>query len=114
MKKNETITGLFKLPGSPIETRTVPNTLEALQELVGGRIETLTFSTDCMFICNREGKLLNLPANFYFCGDIFVGPVFICGRSGEHFVDLSISDNAEKFLRASICCTDCFGRPYTV
>ena len=94
---NETITGLYKEPGKPLETRTVPNTLEALQGLVDGYIETVAVATDCVLICNEEGKLRNLPANFYFCGELFVGPVFICSRDGGEFTSLT-EGNAKRAL----------------
>lgn len=112
--RNGTITGLYKEPGKLLETRTIPNTLEALQELVGGYIETVTVATDCVLICNEEGKLRNMPANFYFCGQIFVGPVFICSAVDGDFISLTVSDQAEKMLRASIRSNDCFGVPYVV
>lgn len=111
---NNTITGLYKDPGHPLETRTIPNTLDALQEIVGGYIETFTLAPDCVLICNEEGKLRGLPANFYFCGELFVGPVFICGVDGEDFTSLDVSDSSEKMLRASIRANDCFGKPYVV
>lgn len=69
-------------------------------------------ATDCTFIRNKAGKLLGLPQNFYFCGDIFVGPVFICSISGEDFADLSLSEDNQKFLLASIRNNDCFGIPH--
>ena len=112
MSKSKTITGLYKAPGQAPETRTIPNTLEALQALVGGYIETVTVATDCTFILNEEGKLLGLPPNFYFCGDVFVGPVFICSTAGGDFADLSLSEDNQKFLLASIRNNDCFGIPH--
>ena len=109
---SKTITGLYKAPGQAPETRTIPNTPEALQELVGGYIETVTVATDCTFIRNKAGKLLGLPPNFYFCGDIFVGPCFICSMSKGNFADLSLSEDNQKFLLASIRNNDCFGIPH--
>lgn len=48
---------IYKAPGLPAEIRDVPNTLEALQGLVGGYIETVTVATDAAIICNEEGRL---------------------------------------------------------
>lgn len=111
---NKFITGLYKAPGKPIETRTIQNTLEALQELVGGYIETFTVASDCVLICNEEGRLRDLPANFWFCGNLFVGPVFICSQHGGDFISLHLSDAAEKHIKASISGGDCFGLPYVM
>lgn len=46
---------IYKAPGRSAEVRDVPNTLEALQGLVGGYIETVTVATDAVIICNEEG-----------------------------------------------------------
>ena len=114
MNRNKTITGIYKVPRQAPETRTIPNTLEALQELVDGDIETLTVTTDCVFVLNAAGKLQGMEPNFYFCGDVFVGPVFICSIAGEDFSDLTLSENNRKFLLASIRSNDCFGIPYQI
>ena len=105
----KTITGIYKEPGKPAQTRTIENDLTALQHLVGGYIKTVTVTSDCVFICNEEGKLNRMPANFTFCGEQFVGPVFICGTRGENFSDLKLSDAAEKRIKACIAAGDCFG-----
>lgn len=112
MKK--TITGLYKEPGKTIETRTVENSLAALQQLVGGYIETFTITTDCVLICDEEGKIKEKPANFYFAGELFVGPVFICGAWDGNFTDLRISAEAQNLLTREIRRNDRFGRPYLV
>ena len=111
---SKTSTGLYTAPGKPMETRTVDNTLEALQELVGGYIDQCTLSSDCVLICNEEGKLQDLPSNFEFCGHLFVGPVFICGVRGDDFDSLQISEAARGKLKAAIAGGDCFGRPYVI
>jgi len=111
--KKETITGLYKLPGKKPEARVIPNTLEALQELVGGYIEAVSvpIGSGCIFICNEEGKLHLMEPNFYYGGDIFVGPVFICCRSGEDFSDLQLRDCGMKTLLAILHSGDCHRRP---
>lgn len=38
---------LVKEPGKEAELREIPNTLEDLQCIVGGYIETVTFAEDC-------------------------------------------------------------------
>ena len=111
--KTDTITGLYKLPGKKAEARVIPNTLEALQELVGGYIETVSvpIGSGCIFICNEEGKLRGMDPNFYYRGDIFVGPVFICCRSGEEFSNLQLHDCGMKTLLAILHNNDCHRMP---
>lgn len=110
--KKETITGLYKLPGKKPEARVIPNTLEALQELVGGYIEAVSVPVGggCVFICNEEGKLRGMAPNFYYRGDILVGPVFICCISGEDFSDLQLRDCGMKTLLAILHTNDCSRR----
>lgn len=79
---------IYKAPGCAPEIIDVPNTLEALQEKVGGYIETVTFATDACIICNEEGKLLGLPDNCCLLGKHFVGPILIVGIDGEEFCDI--------------------------
>ena len=50
-------------PGQAPERITMPNTLEAFQEAVGGYIETVGLDANAVLVCNEEGKLSGLPAN---------------------------------------------------
>lgn len=78
---------LYKPVGKPFEVREIPNTLEAMQELVGGYIETVTICTDLVLICNEDGRALGLKPNPYI-GHEFVGDWFLCGVDGEKFTDI--------------------------
>lgn len=69
----------------------IPNDLHAIQELVGGYMETHTFTTDCCVICNEEGRLLGLTHNCKFCGTDFVGPILLVGVDGDEFTDCPMS-----------------------
>ena len=80
---------IYKAPGNKPEIRDIPNTLEELQDTVGGYIEAHTFATDCCVICNEEGRLLGLPHNLRFLGVNWVGPILIVGVDGQDFTDLS-------------------------
>ena len=53
-------------PGKAPEIVEIENSLEALQEQVGGYIETLTFARDAALIVDEEGKLKGKPYNFTF------------------------------------------------
>lgn len=84
----------------PGHMREIENTLEAFQELVGGYIETFTFSTDTTLVINEEGRLLGLPVNADFCGHRFVGPMIFVGYDEEgEFVDLPV-ETEEEMRRA--------------
>lgn len=83
---------IFKAPGKAPEIIEVENTLEALQEKVGGYIETVTVASDACIVCNEEGRLLGLPYNAYVAGRSFVGPILIVGVDGEEFCDVPGQD----------------------
>ena len=80
---------IVKEPGRMPAVRNVSNELRALQDIVGGHIETVTFNPDCCAICNEEGRIRGMAPNFCFCGVDFVGPVIFVGVDGEEFTDLS-------------------------
>lgn len=64
------------------------NTLEELQEVVGGYIETVSIASDACIICNEEGRLKGMPFNCKLLGIEFVGPILIVGVDGDEFTDL--------------------------
>lgn len=86
-------TGLFE---SDIEE--IDNSLEDMQDMVEGYIETYPITEELIIICNEEGKLMNLPINLvvmlndkvvdYICGDIFITK----GDGNGEFTDLSDAD----------------------
>lgn len=80
---------IVKEPGRMPAIRNVSNELRALQDIVGGYIETLTFNPNCVAICNEEGRIRGMAPNICFCGVDFVGPVIFVGADGEEFTDLT-------------------------
>lgn len=80
---------ILKEPGKRPEYIDIQNTLEALQEKVGGYIETVTFAADLCVVCNEEGRLMGMTWNMTLCGVDFVGPVLFVGVRGEEFADLA-------------------------
>lgn len=82
---------VYKEPGKLPEIIDVENTLKALQEKVGGYIETITFASDACIICNEEGRILELPYNCEFLGLDFFGPILVVGVAGEEFAGLSVA-----------------------
>ena len=60
------------MPGREPEMVDIDNTLKALQQAVGGYIETVTLPrTGLVVIVNEEGRLLDLPEN----GVLNIGPL---------------------------------------
>lgn len=82
-----------KLP----EEVTIPNTLKAKQEIVGGDIEYAYMENDSnvVLICNEYGKIDGLPYNRDIGYDVIAGPFLIVGDedTGE---DRSLSDEQIK------------------
>lgn len=83
-------------PMKPCEAREIPDTLEAMQAIVGGGIEaTYPFAEPVAVICNAEGKGLNLPYNRPLMDesglpyDIVCGTFFLARVEGEHFASLT-------------------------
>ena len=85
---------LYKKPGFPPVERDIDNSLEALQSLVGGWIETVSIGDDVAVICNEEGKNLGLPPNFYVerIDDMILGPAVFVRVDGEEFTDMTVND----------------------
>jgi Domain of unknown function (DUF3846) len=71
-------------PGKPGELRTIPDSLLAKQELVGGYIEVVMLAPGLACICNEEGGLEGLPVNRWgFVGTFFLEHVRYGGRSAS-------------------------------
>lgn len=80
------------------EAREIEDSLNAMQEIVGGLIQSIyPFEEPVALICNDEGKMINLPMNrglrdksgqIY---DIVSGTFFLCGASADsdHFTSLT-------------------------
>ena len=83
-----------KVPGRPPELVEMENTLAALQQAVGGYIETVTLSADAAIICNEEGRLQGLPYNCDFLVISFVGPILVVGIDGDEMYSLDDGDAA--------------------
>ena len=83
----EYIKGLLVPVRGEIRRGAVKNELEALQETVGGYIQTLKFADGVVLICNEEGKLLKLEPNTHFY--TINGDFLLVGVNGEEFGDLT-------------------------
>lgn len=81
---------IFKEPGKRCEYRDIELSLSALQEAVGGYLETVTIAEDLVIICNEEGRLKGLPYNCEAAGINFVGNILFVGADGEDFADVTV------------------------
>ena len=71
-------------PGKTAEIITLPNTLKAKQEFVGGFIEATYPSADPIaVICNEEGKLIGLTPNRRLGDDILCGVFYVVADDGD-------------------------------
>ena len=85
--------------GCKPEVLEIADTLEAMQQIVGGSIQILyPYEDEVALVCHDEGKLLNLPFNRVLRDnetkeiyDIICGDCFLCGApaESEHFESLS-------------------------
>ena len=64
-----------KEPGKEPEVIEIENDLQALQEAVGGRIETVTFAEDCCLICNEDYRYDDSEYNVQAFGIDFYGTI---------------------------------------
>lgn len=76
----------------------IENSLEALQQAVGGYVETVTFCSDAVLLCDEEGKIKNRPMNVKLFGEEFVGTILIVGVNGDEFTDLKNPDNVCRLI----------------
>ena len=80
-------------PGEISRIVTIPNTLEAMQELVGGYIEPHHICGSLVLVMDEDGRLKGLPENVRCVqyGTI-VGPVFITADQDEDFRSLTTEE----------------------
>lgn len=82
---------LIMEPGKPWQTAEVENTLEALQNAVGGYIETLTVNAGTeplVLIMDEEGHLEGKPYNMTIGGARLFGTLLLCGKDRDEFTDV--------------------------
>jgi hypothetical protein len=84
------IKAMVKMPGEGWVQREIDNTLESLQGIVGGYIETLTLREGLVLIVNEEGVLHELAPNLYVRGHWLRGPIIAVGVRGEDFADCPV------------------------
>lgn len=103
---NEMINGLLVMPGEdPVMIR-FDNDTKTIRKLIGGQFQAVSYlgCDDITLLCDVEGKLKGLDPNFWFEGDIIVGPALFVGLNdiGDDFDDIGIID--VKALRELLPC----------
>lgn len=66
-----------------LEQAEIDNTLETMQKIVGGYIETVTLSNGIVLICNEEGRLKGLKPSARILGEVYFGNVILAGYDGD-------------------------------
>ena len=93
----EKIRAIVKRPDEEIgHVTNISPTLQNLQNIVGGRIETVAIAPGVVVICNEEWRILELPYNCEVRGrDLmgeftvdFGGEIIVLGTEDEEFTDL--------------------------
>ena len=97
-------------PGQIAEQVEIDDTLESMQEVVGGYIESyMPFEEEVAIVCNDEGKINGLPMNRAIKDrngeiiDIIYGDFFICyapiGSENFHSMPEDLMEKYEKQFR---------------
>lgn len=97
-KKEQIEVVLVKVNQAP-EVMKIEDSLEVLQKIVGGYIETKLFENDMIIICNEEGKLMNLSGNRRVDCDIIAGDFIVtaCNEEGDL---ISLTQEQQAFAMA--------------
>ena len=82
-----------KEPDEPVEFKKINNSLEELQNIVGGYIECVQAGSGVIIICNEGGLIHGLKKNVFG----FVGTIIFVSQSGSHFS--SLNKKQEEFVR---------------
>lgn len=97
---------IYKEPGKGPVERDVPNELHALQELIGGQMETVRITQQVLAIVNEEGIPRRLPYNCglngWFNAPRIYGPLFFVGEAGEDFCDLPDSFTVDMAMEVIV------------
>ena len=84
MKKENEIRVLMVEPHEHPKEFLLENTLQAMQEAVGGLIDIVDIDDDgaCLLL-NDEGKLIGLEGNRRIGDDVIVGNFYVCGSNED-------------------------------
>lgn len=89
----------------------IQNTLDMMQTIVGGYIETKTLDDNTILIANEDGVMLNLEMNREIGNSIILGTFFIVGDdSSDSFVSLTddqVEIYSNKLSEIECCKSNC-------
>ena len=77
----------------------IQDSMENMQKIVGGYIETATIATDTIIVCNGEGRIIGLPENNSLPVSGFCGDCFLCGV--EEYQLASLGEETKRRLLRS-------------
>ena len=89
---------IIKEPGKVPRHVHISTSLENLQKIVGGYIETVTMAKDFTIICNEDGRICGLPYNCNIAGADFFGTIIMIGIDGDDFCHCPITFSSAKKL----------------
>ena len=107
---------LFIQPLKAPKTVEIDGSLESMQKLVGGYIETIYpfEDSEICLVCNEEGKLEGLPLNRALYDtegeiyDVIAGSFFICSAPSDSESFESIEDEKLPFLMKRFEAIECY------
>lgn len=67
----------------------IENTLESMQDIVGGLLQFIQIEDDVVIVCNEEGKSLNLEINKIIKDDVICGTFIILGQIEKECISLT-------------------------
>lgn len=65
--------------------------LEAMQELVGGYLQEVAIASDCVILCDEDGKLKGKPYNCTFLSHDLVGTLVFVGVENNDWTDIPLT-----------------------
>ena len=89
---------IIKTPYEAVgHTAVIEDSTEALKEIVGGDIESVTVD-DIVIITNDIAKILCMPYNCRLFGIDFSGTIVLLGFEEDRFADVPLTLNAFKMI----------------
>lgn len=85
----EKIKILIVEPNKEPYEKQIEDTLEEMQNIVGGLIECVALEENVDLVCNEEGKIYELEMNRIITNDIICGTFFVVGQKGGDTISLT-------------------------
>lgn len=80
---------VVKNVGEKPVVKEIERDLVEFKDIVGGYIECVNIGENILCVCNEEGKILGLRANFAVGMDIICGNAFFCSKGYDDFESLN-------------------------